>query len=148
FEDDEWYETPIVAGDAGEHHEVLLGIPAETSVDFKIAPDGSESKLYSAKTGSLPLDLPVVDIVAWDEIAASPDRWMLGSVDDLPYAYDGTMWSCLRARKGRDDIPPRPDRWMLRSVDDLPYAYDGTMWSFLLDRKGRYVWYHETPDNK
>jgi hypothetical protein len=121
FEDDEWWQTPVRVGDAGEHHEVLLGIPAETEVQLEIASDGYDSKAYTATTGSLPPKLPPADIVLFDELKASPDRWMLGSVDELPGAYDGPMWSFILDRKGRYVwYHKTPDRMLSMYVQPSP----------------------------
>ncbi len=113
------------------------GFPPRRPCRSKIVSDGFESKIYTGETGSLPSRLPLVDIVLWDELNASPDRWMLGSVDDLPGAYDGPMWAFLLDRKGRYVwYHETPDRKLSMYVQ--PSA-DGT--HLLVDESALYVFH-------
>ena len=59
FENDEWYESPPMPGNIGEHTEVILGVPSETEVTFhivsEVGQDRVESGAYTGITGELQL---------------------------------------------------------------------------------------------
>lgn len=138
FENDEWLETPATPRSAGEHEEVLLGIPEKSTVTFYFEtdpaflppiedsadggiPDGGdrdggapdagreEPEKLTATTGALPERLPRPTVLAYDPQGASRARWMLGSVEDTP---------------------------------GQTRYYTGPFWIYIMDREGRIVWYY------
>ena len=131
FENDEWLETPARPGTEGDHAEVLLGIPAETQVQFYFEqrratadagvsdkdgglPDAGEAAptIYYSVTGELPSNLPLPTVLSYDREAADPAQWILGSVENTP------------------------------TVDGY---YMGPFWIYIIDRAGRIVWYYGDP---
>ena len=117
FDEGEWRSTPSSDLDAGARQALLLGIPYETDVTFRVVNDLGEGPVASAdveaQTGSLPGDLPVPEL-----LVGLSDQWeptgsyLLGSIN----AYQGG-WT------------------------------GGDYWKFILDRQGRVVWALLTPEN-
>ncbi len=116
FEDDEWSVSPAVATEVGVTQQLLLGVPYDTALSFRVANDFGDGPLYTeifdATTGPLPDGFPLPEV-----LVSSPDDWeatgryLLGSVN-----ADEGGW-----------VP-------------------GDYWSFILDRQGRPVWSRLTPD--
>jgi hypothetical protein len=107
FEDDEWLATPEAARATRPHSEILLGLPAETEVSFRFASelDGevvTSPAPYTATTGALPDGLPQPSMLSWDTVTASPERWMLTSIElqDKDW-YQGPWYLVVLDRKGR-----------------------------------------------
>ncbi len=117
FEDDAWQQSPAPPRDAGQHSEVILGVPASSKVEFRVVNQIGDQVLisedqWSAVTGELPEELPLPELTFWDPATASTDRWLLGSIDADP-----------------------------------EYWFAGPFWLFILDRQGRVVWYYVIPDS-
>lgn len=116
FEDDEWLRSPVKAGSLGAHREVVLGVPAEVDVNIRVVSrDGRTeyvTRAHAGRTGALPVQLPRAEVTAYDPAHASPQRYLLGSVED---SIGGCGPSCYEL---------------------------GTDWLYILDRKGRMVWYY------
>jgi len=116
FDEGEWLASPAEWVAEGAHQQLLLGIPYDTAVAFRVVNDFGEGPLATedvhATTGPLPADLPPLEILASD-----PDRWepsgiyLLGSVNE----NDGG--------------------WV-----------NGHYWTFVIDRQGRVVWARLTED--
>jgi len=118
FEDDVWSSSPAVARDAGEHSEVVLGVPGDTEVTVRIVNEiGGEvlasKEEWTETTGEVPDDLPAPSLVSWDEEIDSDGRWLFGSLE------------------------AQSSNW-----------YSGDFWLFILDRQGRIVWYYEVPGDR
>lgn len=98
-------ESPRVARPAGPASEVLLGIPADTEVVFRIHTEAAGTTQVTpdqvATTGSLPSDLPVPDMLLWDEARAASERWLLGSLDVGANWYYGPYYAFILDRQGR-----------------------------------------------
>lgn len=106
FEDERWSQSPKLARAAGEHHEVILGVPAETDVFFHIVNHiGDEllvsEQLYAGATGTLPDELLVPELISYDPELAHPAGYMLGSVDQANNWYAGPFWLFILDRQGR-----------------------------------------------
>ena len=104
--DGRWRASPAVALAAGENEALILGAPPETEVLFRVVTDnrgaGSASDDHAATTGALPEDLPPPTPGVWDEGAASPEGYILGSVDaDGGSSYSGPFWLFIADRAGR-----------------------------------------------
>ena len=117
FEGDDWMRTPEATLSAGEHEALLLGIPYESDVTFRVVNDPGEGQSYSAEysatTGAWPTGLPQSFLVASDPAQWEPTgNYLLGSINQDPGGWVG-----------------------------------GNYWKFILDREGRVVWAHLTPDN-
>ena len=117
FEGDDWMHTPQVALAAGEHEALLLGIPYETDVTFRVVHDPDDepatSAEHTATTGAWPDGLPHPYLVGSDATQWDPTgNYLLGSINSEPGGWVG-----------------------------------GNYWKFILDREGRVVWAHLTPDN-
>ncbi len=106
FEDGRWSQSPAEARAAGEHREVILGVPAETDVSVQIVNEiGGEQRvseqLYSGTTGPLPEDLLAPELVSYDPELAHPAGYMLGSVDQSINWYAGPFWLFILDRQAR-----------------------------------------------
>ena len=100
FDGGKWQTAPAVeAGSA-----VLLGIPAETEVEARLAEmfDGVEYTGDSSTivTGSLPSDLLVPSIDAWDASLADVAPYAMISVTSGSYTYGGPYWIEIFDRAG------------------------------------------------
>lgn len=107
-------------GTAGAHRDVVLGVPGDTEVTVSImsSQGGQEyrSSEYTGTTDPVPAGMPLPTVLSYDETLASPDRWMLGAVEDS----DG---GCA----------------------DSSCYYHTTFWLYIIDRQGRVVWYYADP---
>jgi hypothetical protein len=109
------------AGATGAHRDVVLGVPEKTEVSLRIVSTlggvDHKTKDYEGTTGAIPSGMPRPTFVSYDASLASPDPWVLGSVED-------SAGGC----------------------PDLSCYYDGGLfWIFILDRQGRVVWYWADP---
>jgi hypothetical protein len=107
-------------GTVGAHRDVVLGVPASTPITVRIVSKQGgvehETRDYMGTTGALPKGLPVPSMITHDPAKASPDRFMLGAVEDSKGGCANT--TCF---------------------------YNATFWLYIMDRKGRMVWYYADP---
>ncbi len=115
-----WLEFRIAGEDAmrsrpgpgglGPHRDVVLGVPGATEVEIRVVNLTGEEEVFSAPilgvTDPLPAGMPQPEILAHEPSASSPERWMLGSVENssgnLPADYlIGTFWVYIMDRQGR-----------------------------------------------
>ncbi len=83
------------SGRTGPHRDVVLGVPGGMEVEIRVVNLAEGEEVFSAPvlggTDPVPAGMPVPEIVAFDQGASSPERWMLGSVEDssgnLPADY-------------------------------------------------------------
>ena len=118
FEDDVWMSSPAEAGEAGAHSEVILGVPAETDVEFVIVNQVGEelflSETFTETTGDLPHELHEITVHAYDAKGASTEGYLMGTVSESSGSG----------------------------------GYGSVMWVYIIDRQGRYIWYHEVPGSR
>lgn len=116
FENDEVLSSRPKTGETGAREEVVLGVPAEADVSIRVVSrDGDavhSTRDHAGRTGALPSQLPRAEVTAYDPSRASPERYLLGAVED---SMGGCGPSCY----------------------DL-----GTDWLYVMDRQGRTVWYY------
>lgn len=116
FDPDEWLQSPARPGEAGAHEEVLLGIPGETEVTFRIVNRDASGEVRSSDhrgtTDSVPSSMPRPTVEHYDPALASSHRWMFGAVEDTT------------------------------GPSANPTYYGGPHWMYIVDRKGRIVWYY------
>jgi hypothetical protein len=105
FEGEDWMSSPALAREVGGQREVLLGIPAERTVEARLVLQVGDqtvtSEIVTGVTGSLPSDLIVPEMLLWDPVIASEHPWLLGSVDVGSYWYGGPCYSFILDRQGR-----------------------------------------------
>jgi hypothetical protein len=108
------------SGGLGAHQEVVLGVPGSTPVTIRIVSrQGGTSyptRDYQGVTGALPSGLPLPTMVTHDAGLASPERWILGAVENSTGGCNSTL--CY---------------------------FHTTFWTFIMDRRGRIVWYYSDP---
>jgi hypothetical protein len=141
FEDDEWFTSPEKPLAAGPQREVILGVPSETTVQFHICNRYGDQVIYSKEeysgtTGSLPAGFVEPTLISYDPLIASPERFMLGSVDMGSSWYYGPFWTFIVDRQARVV-------WYRRTSDSrlslfVQVAADGT--HILVDGSTYYVW--------
>lgn len=111
-----WRQTPAVDAAVGPQEHLLLGVPYETEVSFRVVNDlGDRSATgeplataeQAVTTGALPSGVPEGQL-----LAADPDAWDA----DSPYVF-----MSMTSRGG----------W-------------GDWWTFIVDRQARVVWARET----
>lgn len=104
FEGEDWFNTPAVALEVGEHNQALLGIPAEVEVELRVVNQGDElsyGPLTTATTGALPGPLTLPVLISYDPTLTSDHPWVLGSVDVGNSWYRGPCYSFILDRQGR-----------------------------------------------
>jgi hypothetical protein len=124
FEDDVVMTSRPAAGTLGEHRDVVLGVPGETLVTLRVvsrqgATDYASSD-HQGTTEAVPSGvngMPAATLVSYDATRASPDRWLLGAVEN---SEGGCGRQCYNS-------------W--------------TYWTYIMDRKGRIVWYYADPSS-
>jgi hypothetical protein len=128
WEGEDWLVAPVVApGDA-----VLLGIPSETEVEARSADVVGGEAVYGTPatitTGSLPRDLPLPQVEAWEPDLAEPAAYAMISVAGGDYTYEPPYWIEIFDREGRVV-------WYKEVADDLMTFYP----TVALD--GTHIWF-------
>ncbi len=128
WEGADWQVAPAVSpGDA-----VLLGIPADTDVEARLAADVDGSAWSSDSTtiitGTLPAELLLPSIDVWDEALASPASYAMISVDHGDYTYQPPFWIEIFDRTGRIV-------WYKKVGDDMMTFYP------TVARDGTHIWF-------
>jgi hypothetical protein len=120
FEDGDVLKSRARPGAAGEHRDVVLGVPGETEVTIRVVSKqgGVEYKTrdYQGTTDAVPSGMPVPMVLSYDAELASPDRYMFGAVEDSDGGCNNQ--SCF---------------------------YHTTFWLYIMDRQGRILWYYADP---
>jgi len=104
FETEDWMSTPVQTLEAGEHSQVLLGIPGQTEVEIRVVNQGdtpSCSTVITGTTGNLPGALALPMLISYDPTIASEHPWVMGSVDVGNSWYRGPFYSFILDRQGR-----------------------------------------------
>jgi hypothetical protein len=108
-------------GEAGEHRDVVLGVPGETDVNISVVSRVGTANYASSPvvgtTDALPTSMPTPTVMDYDPARASPERWMLGAVEDSGDNVGSNLNSYL--------------------------SYQA--WLYVMDRQGRIVWYYNDP---
>lgn len=128
FETEEWLRAPLV--DAASA--VLLGIPAETPVEARAALVVDGDTIYSntatTATGSLPRDLLVPSIDAYDPAIAYDADYAMISIAAGDYTYSGPYWIEIFDRQGRIV-------WYRETPDNMFTFYPTVSWD------GTHIWF-------
>ena len=124
FEDGNVLRSRPAPGALGAHRDVVLGTPGDTDVTLRIVnhqPGGDfRSSDHAGRTRAVPSGangMPAATIISHDPALASPERWLLGAVEN---SMGGCGPSCY-------------NQW--------------TYWTYIMDRKGRVVWYYADPSS-
>lgn len=103
--DGDTYTSPERATPAGPGREVVLGVPAQTTLPLTlhVRIDGAEATvdLGTPSTGALPDELVAPALVLWDEARALDAPWLLASVDVGAYDFYGPCYVVLFDREAR-----------------------------------------------
>jgi hypothetical protein len=104
--DDVVLSSPPLAQEAGERSALLLGIPADTAVWYRVHAESggtaSVSEDGTARTGPLPEQLTEPLVAIWSPDQASPEDYVFGVVDpDGGSSYSGVWWLFIANRDGR-----------------------------------------------
>lgn len=97
-------QTPVLSRPAGPASASLLGIPADTEVRVTVINEDGErfrSAELVASTGSLPADLPEPELLVWDPSRASPEPWVMLTVDVGEVWFKGPFYAVILNREGR-----------------------------------------------
>jgi len=99
------HTSPITPRDIGPATEVLLGLPAETTVQVTMHGilDGVERTwaLGPVRTGRLPTDLPAAVLAVADPALHRTEPWLLTSVDVGPAPFFGPSYTVIVDLEGR-----------------------------------------------
>ena len=103
FDKDVWAVTPSTDANAGPVERLVLGVPYETDVQFRVCVDTGCTKPSSIRTGDLPDGLPVPEV-----LIAEPDLWeptgnyLYTSINENTGGWtSGTYWMLIFDRQGR-----------------------------------------------
>ena len=135
FDDGEWLQTPPQEIDAGDHEQLLLGIPYNETFEWKVVVDSGEEVFTSAEqeayTGDLP-SMPEPTVTLSDPSQYEPSgKYLMGSVNSRTGGWvSGNYWKFIMDREGRIV-------WASQTADQhwtiyMQPSYDGT--SILWDK--------------
>ncbi len=104
--DEDPMRSPERACSSGEHHQLLLGLPAEQDIEVRLSlvqgDQSVEGDTFAATTGPLPDPLlqPLLD--TWVPERASAEGWLLLAIEGWEGAYyDGPYYQIIVDRQGR-----------------------------------------------
>lgn len=121
FEGSEVMRSPAASGAVGAHREVVLGVPGETTVLITIVSQVGDDRFTTTPvegtTDAVPASMPIPTVMDYDPERASPERFMLGAVED-----------------SGDNVANNLDSYL---------SYQA--WLYIIDRQGRVVWYYSDP---
>jgi hypothetical protein len=106
FEDDEWLSSPVRAFGAGEHQELLLGIPYATDVVWRIVAENAGGSATSPdqelRTRDTPTSIPDVTMHVEDPALMDPDtKYVYLSMTAENDDFGSEWWILIVDRKGR-----------------------------------------------
>ena len=131
FEGEEWLVAPPTADGAA----VLLGIPADTSVEARVVVAGGGTEVpgasTTATTGSLPKDLILPVVESWSPELAYDADFVMISVSGGSYTYMPPYWIEILDRSGRVVWYKQIDDYMMTfyptvSLDGTHIWYEGS----------------------
>lgn len=101
FDDGDWLESPTYAFSAGAHQILLLGIPFETPVTWRLVVNTTPAADdASITTGTLPRGVPEADHISGDSSQWDTEtRWVLASI--APSGGSSRPWTFIFDRQGR-----------------------------------------------
>ena len=106
FENDEWLQSPAESGASGAREELILGVPGDSELRWRVANELEGQVLYSeeqqASTGAVPEQLPWPEPQSSEPSLAGPQRWLFGSIElsTLDW-YEGPWGLFILDRQGR-----------------------------------------------
>jgi len=121
FEGSDVMRSPVAAGAVGAHREVVLGVPGDTTVSISVVSQVGDELFATTPvegtTDSVPASMPVPMVMDYDPERASPERFLLGAVEDSADNVANNLNSYLQYQS----------------------------WLYIIDREGRVVWYYTDP---
>lgn len=107
--DGETRATPAVDRDGGTHEQVLLGLPGDTEISWRVVIheehselDKWQSEAQTLTTDAVPADFPTIDVPVWEPDQAHGADFVFGSVDiNGGDPYTGPFWLYIADREGR-----------------------------------------------
>lgn len=128
FEGEEWLVAPAIAPGRA----ALLGIPGDTAVEARLGGTNGrgvvESPVVVGATGSVPVEVPLPTIDAWDTTTAMDADYVMISVAGGEYTFSPPYWIEIFDRAGRIV-------WY-HSVDNGLFSFYPTV-----ARDGTHIWY-------
>jgi len=105
FDGKNWEESPARTLEAGEHDEVLFGIPADMDLDWEVrtlvAGAETASEPQEARTESLPSNLPLPVLLDWNPAESGSEGWLYTSVEAGNNNFFGPYYALILDREGR-----------------------------------------------
>jgi hypothetical protein len=101
FDDGEWLSTPPQTGTAGDHDDILLGIPVDTEVEARLVVESDKAEVVAEKsitTGERPDEVPEPLLVDWDETRTFDANWILLTT---AVSFQGPYFAEIIDRRGR-----------------------------------------------
>lgn len=131
--DGEWVSTPVRTVESGEQSQILLGIPYNSDLSFRIVNDFGQGPLLTeetpAATGEQPDDIPLAEVLVSDEAHWDPAiNYVMLSMSEGGNFSD-TWWVFIVDRKGRVVWARETDSDRIAMYPRV--SYDKT--SFLID---------------
>ncbi len=106
FDEGEWHQTPALDVADGPQQQLLLGVPYETEVDFRVVVDSDggqqTTEARTATTGELHEGMPIADVAisdpaAWD----SQGNYLFMSIGVMGGIDGFDAWRFMMDRQGR-----------------------------------------------
>ncbi|MCK6502732.1 arylsulfotransferase family protein, partial [Myxococcota bacterium] len=105
FDEGEWHQSPSFAADSIENEQLLVGIPYDVEVQWKIVDEdsGEETEGEPITTGRLPRGLPEASLEVSEPKRWLPEgRFLLTSVNEQTGGWTGGhYWTVILDRQGR-----------------------------------------------
>lgn len=134
FDGGPWERTPARAVPVGPAEALVLGVPPDTEVQWKVVAEaGGEASATdpaTVRTEGLPADLLVPTLTAWEPSLADPSRYMLVNVT-LGEWPDVVSWQLVVDRQGRVVWYTRAEGfsiWPQLALDGTHFLWDDQTW--------------------
>jgi hypothetical protein len=104
FSGEGWLSSPEVTREAGSHEQILLGIPYDTQVSWRLLAEGQlVAEGDDIVTGETPEGLPLATLESADETRwYEPGRYLLTSINQSEGNWEGgPFWTVILDRQGR-----------------------------------------------
>lgn len=99
--DDQWLTSPAFEAAAGEHQQLLLGIPYGLAFTWRIVNDRGAGLEYSPDQSAVTAPLPEV-LLSDPEAWAEGDNWLYASINESAGGWtSGDYWQFIMDRQGR-----------------------------------------------
>ncbi len=106
FDPGVWLSSPLRSLDAGPHEELLLGVPYDTEVTWRLVAEGAGGATTTpdeaTRTAPLPPTLPVPTVLVDDAAGQDPaSPYVFTSMNEANPGFNDRYWAMILDRRGR-----------------------------------------------